>query len=67
MTLTSKSRIDGKCSYGDPDFTVGYSVVVMPTPVIPSTFNPVSGHLSPDTSIQFAITSLGIYCALISA
>jgi hypothetical protein len=27
----------------------GYGVVVMPTPVIPSTFNPVSGLLSPDT------------------
>jgi hypothetical protein len=41
--------------------------VVMPTPVIPSTFNLVSGLLSPDTPIHFAITSLGISCALINA
>jgi len=41
--------------------------VVMPTLVIPSTFNLVSGFLSPDILIHFAITSLGISCALISA
>jgi len=52
MTLTSKSRIDGNLSLRQPGISqehgFGYGVVVMPTPVIPSTFNPVSGLLLPD-------------------
>jgi hypothetical protein len=61
MTLTSKSRVDGnprRRRHADTRHPIDFQSGLRAS---------LSGLLSPDTPIHFAITSLGISCALISA